>query len=69
MIAGFKNEILNRNQIFVSYSHKDKKWLERLNTSLSAIERFTGIKAWSDSLILTGKDWNDEITKALSGQQ
>ncbi len=66
MIVGFKNEILNRNQIFVSYSHKDKKWLERLNTSLSAIERFTGIKAWSDSLILTGKDWNDEITKALS---
>lgn len=66
MIAGFKNEILNRNQIFVSYSHKDKKWLERLNTSLGAIERFTGIKAWSDSLILTGKDWNDEISKALS---
>ncbi|HEY5823006.1 MAG TPA: patatin-like phospholipase family protein [Cyclobacteriaceae bacterium] len=66
MISGFKNEISNRNQIFVSYSHLDKKWLERLNTSLSAIERFTGIKAWSDTLILAGNVWNDEITNALS---
>ena len=66
MIAGFKNEISNRNQIFVSYSHSDKKWLEKLNTSLSAIERFAGIKAWSDTLILSGKVWNEEIVKALS---
>lgn len=66
MISGFKNEIFNRNQIFVSYSHLDKKWLEKLNKSLVALERFTGIKAWSDTLILPGKQWNDEINKALS---
>ena len=66
MISSFKNEITNRNQIFVSYSHLDKKWLERLNASLSVIERFAGIKAWSDTLILSGKAWNDEINRALS---
>ena len=66
MITGFKNEILNRNQIFVSYSHLDKQWLEKLNTSLSAIERFTGIKAYSDKLIEPGTIWNEEILKALA---
>jgi predicted acylesterase/phospholipase RssA len=66
MITSFKNELYDRNQIFVSYSHLDKEWLKKLNTSLSAIERFAGIKAWSDSSILTGDDWNAEIVKALS---
>lgn len=66
MITGFKNELLNRNQIFVSYSHMDKHWLEKLNISLNAIERFAGIKAWSDKLILSGTKWNEEIVKALS---
>lgn len=66
MITRFKEEILHRDQVFVSYSHKDRKWLERLNTSLRALERFTGIKAWSDLLILTGENWNDQINKALS---
>ena len=66
MITGFKNEIMNRSQIFVSYSHKDRKWLEKLNTSLSVIERYTGIKAWSDKLIFTADTWNNEISKALS---
>lgn len=66
MINRFKDEILHRDQVFVSYSHKDRIWLERLNTSLRALERFTGIKAWSDLLILTGENWNDQINKALS---
>jgi predicted acylesterase/phospholipase RssA len=66
MITSFKNELYNRNQIFVSYSHLDKEWLRKLNTSLSALERFAGIKAWSDTSIKVGDDWNAEITKALS---
>ena len=64
MITNFKNEILNRNQIFVSYSHDDKVWLEKINTALIAVERFTGIKAWSDTSIAPGKVWNDEILKS-----
>jgi hypothetical protein len=66
MITGFKNEISKRNQVFVSYSSVDKAWLERLNVSLSALERFAGIKAWSDTTILAGKNWDDEIDNALS---
>jgi len=66
MITGFKNEILNRDQVFVSYSHEDREWLDKLNIALSPLERFAGIKAWNDSLILPGNEWNTEITKALS---
>jgi hypothetical protein len=66
MIAGFKNELVKRDQVFVSYSHLDTRWLEKLNISLSALERFAGIKAWSDKLILTSDIWNAEIQKALS---
>jgi len=65
MLSGFNNEIMNRQHVFVSYSHLDKNWLEKFNHALSAMERFAGIKAWSDKLILAGNDWNYEITKAL----
>jgi predicted acylesterase/phospholipase RssA len=66
MIAGFKNEISKRNQVFVSYSNKDKIWLERLNVSLSTLERFAGIKAWNDTYVPAGNNLNHEINNALS---
>jgi len=30
---------MKRNKVFISYSHKDKHWLERLLTHLKFIER------------------------------
>ncbi len=51
MQLGYQKEILNRSQVFVSYSRNDKKWLTKLQTYLKSVERFTGIKTWDDTLI------------------
>lgn len=65
MIAGFQNEIMMRNQVFVSYSHSNRPWMLKLQTQLKSIERFTGIKTWDDTRIQTGTEWNREIERAL----
>jgi predicted acylesterase/phospholipase RssA len=66
MITGFKNELSNRNQIIVSFSPEDRPWLEKLNASFSALERFAGIKAWNATSILAGENKDDELMNALS---
>ena len=50
---------------FISYSHKDAKWLERLNVILTPLTR-DGMKVYSDQKIKLGAHWADEIRKALA---
>lgn len=54
------------NQVFISYSHKDKKFLEQLLIHLKPLEREAKLKAWSDQQITPGSEWFDEIQEALS---
>jgi internalin A len=54
-----------REHIFISYSHKDKEWLEKLLTMLKPLERQGLLKTWSDTLITAGSKWREEINKAL----
>jgi predicted acylesterase/phospholipase RssA len=65
IMANYKNESIKRSQVFISYSHRDKPWLDKLKTSLKYLERFTGIKAWDDTAIAPGDEWNQEIEQAL----
>jgi RNA polymerase sigma factor (sigma-70 family) len=58
-------ELIQRDQLFISYCHKDKIWLDKLSPYLSTIENFNGIKTWNDKIIMPGDTWNKEITKAL----
>ena len=52
--------------IFISYSHKDKDYLERLQTHLKVLKHFHGnIDAWSDEKIHSGDRWKDEIKQAM----
>jgi hypothetical protein len=53
-------------KIFISYSHKDENWKERLVTQLKvlALEGFCDV--WDDRRIATGDDWKPEIEKALN---
>jgi hypothetical protein len=53
-----------RNQVFISYSHQDKKWLERLQVHLRPLER-NGVDRWDDTRIKAGQDWMAEIKQAL----
>lgn len=52
--------------VFVSYAHKDKRWLDRLKAALEPYVREKAIEVWDDTKIDFGADWQDEIQKALS---
>lgn len=55
-----------RNQIFISYSHKDEKWLERLQTVLKLTSPQEKIIVCNDSQIKPGARWEEEINNALA---
>jgi hypothetical protein len=51
--------------VFVSYSHADRKWLQRLRVHLKPLERYGTIDLWDDTRITPGKLWRDEVREAL----
>lgn len=58
-----------RHELFISYSHQDEKWLERLRTHLNPLESLYGLERWDDSLIQPGDQWLKEIEAALARAQ
>lgn len=59
-------EIQKRDQVFISYSHKDKRWLSELLTMLSPRVRKEMINIWVDTKIEPGTLWHEEINNALA---
>jgi serine/threonine protein kinase len=55
-----------RSQVFISYSHKDKKWLERIAAHLRPLERDGRLVVWDDRKIEAGTDWRRAIATALN---
>lgn len=51
--------------LFISYAHEDKEWLERLQKHLRPLLRGTTITAWDDRKIQPGAEWLKEIQNAL----
>jgi hypothetical protein len=57
---------MNKGKIFISYSHKDEEWKNRLVTQLEVLELEGFFDLWEDRRIETGTDWLPEIEKALN---
>jgi hypothetical protein len=55
-----------RSGIFVSYSHVDRDWLDRLRTHLIPYVRGEKLDVWDDTKLAPGSNWAAEIDQALS---
>jgi len=53
------------SKIFISYSHKDEKWKDKLVEHLQVLELEGYCSLWDDRKIEMGVDWFPEIEKAL----
>src|SRR5947207_780818 len=55
--------------IFISYSHKDKKLREKLDAHLSNLRNQGLINAWHDGNITPGTEWEQQVIEQLTTAQ
>jgi tetratricopeptide (TPR) repeat protein len=51
--------------VFISYSHKDEVWKDRIVTHLGVLAQEGKIETWDDRRIAGGDDWQPEIENAI----
>lgn len=56
----------DKNNIFISYSHRDSKYLQRLRVHLRPLEREHEILIWDDTKINAGTNWREIISSEIS---
>jgi tetratricopeptide (TPR) repeat protein len=57
---------MSQPTVFISYSHKDEAWKERVVTHLGVLQREGLLDVWDDRRIETGTDWYPEIEAAMA---
>ncbi len=55
-----------QQKIFISYSHEDEEWKDRMVKHLKVLEMEGYYEFWDDRQIETGDDWLPEIENALN---
>jgi tetratricopeptide (TPR) repeat protein len=56
---------MTKPTVFISYSHKDEGWKDRLRPHLGVLEQQDRITIWDDRQIDAGATWYDEIRQAM----
>lgn len=51
--------------VFISYSHKDPLWFEKIAAQLESYATYLRIEAWSDKRIMPGFFWKPAIDRAI----
>jgi hypothetical protein len=54
-----------RPTVFVSYSHQDEVWKNRLRPHLGVLEQVGDVTIWDDRDIGAGAGWYDEIREVM----
>ncbi len=57
------------SKIFISYSHKDEKWVNELKHYLQLYTFKNKFEIWSDRDIYPGENWKDAIERTLKSSQ
>lgn len=57
---------MTRDNVFICYSRRDKRWLTRIQKMLKPLFRKDTISVWADTEIQAGTNWKTEIEKALA---
>lgn len=57
---------MQRNKVFISYSRKDKSYLDELSVHFHFLKNQYEIDFWSDREIKSGTIWREEIREALA---
>ncbi len=56
---------MKRTNVFISYSRRDRRWLDRLKVHLAPLANDFETDIWEDTQIKAGLKWQAEIEKAI----
>ncbi|MBF0452710.1 MAG: TIR domain-containing protein [Candidatus Magnetomorum sp.] len=60
-----EKQSIEKRAVFISYSHKDKEWLDQIKKYLDFYKN-QGLTVWTDQELRAGDQWNTEIETAIT---
>lgn len=63
--ARVQAKLSSKPKVFISYSHKDEEWKDRLLSHLSVLQEQELLHLWDDRRIGAGDEWKIEIQEAM----